>query len=145
MAKLPKPQEPAGPEENSEGMAAMKALFAERDRLSTAFPFDPAALKDHDAKIKIACMGYDHHEKFIEEEEPVLHFLAQKAASREPLALRLLLEPRHDCELYQAPKEENQLPVQFVSINGVGFRFPRGFSYQIPKSMKDLLKQGGVK
>lgn len=139
----PKPEIEAAPAESIKDQ--LIAAFAERDAAAQAFSPDPAALDAAERKVQELVHRFNEHEDFNPAEQPVLYSLSMMARSRNPLAVRLLLQERIEHELYQAPANEPQWPAEEIGINGVICTIPRGISLLLPKSYSEILKQGKVR
>lgn len=119
--------------------------FKERDEAAQALVPDPLALTEAEKKVQALVYQFNDSEEFDSYLQPVMHTLSLMARSRNPLAVRLLLQERFEIELHQNPKSEPQKPSEEIGINGVICTIPRGLPILLPKSYYDILRQSEVR
>lgn len=121
----------------------LTAAFERRAELARCFPIDEAAIMAQDQEIKRLVLMFDLGEKFDPQEEPVLAYLA--STPRDVHAVRLLLQPRVQIDLYKPDDAEKPIPDGFVGINGLCMTLPRGRAYDVPKDVAAILRESKVR
>lgn len=137
---------PSAPEElnsaNEQALEGLREAIAAVDAACTAVPYRPEQYEAARAAMATALQGVVWPEQPAGER--VLQQIRAAAASRNPLAARLMLEPRTKIRLYQAAGPAKPLPEAEIQINGLYLQVPRGQYLLVPDSIAALLEQSGI-
>ena len=143
MAKTKDEQAPVAQEAGrDQALEGLRAAVAAVDAACTAVPYRPEAYEQARAEFTSALQGVSWPEEPADER--VLQQIRAAAASRNPIAARLMLEPRVKLRLYQAAKPAKPLPEAELQINGLYLQVPRGAYFHVPDSVAQLLEQAGI-
>ncbi len=113
---------------------------AQRDPL-----LDKEAIKRAKAEFKNVLLETNFSaESFDPKEEPVMAAILAAAQARNDTAAQLMLLPRSDRKLFQAPSNEKQMPDEEVLINGVHIPVPRGKLLSAPSLVWQLLDSAQI-
>lgn len=122
----------------------LKAAFAARDAAAQAFVPDPAAVAAADLEVQRLVHAWSPEEEFDPQAQPVLAKLTEMAKSRNPLAVRLLLQERYGVKLHQNAPNEPQKPDEEIGLNGLLCTIPRGRKILLPASYHEILESSEV-